>query len=144
MPIVHKQINIKVPVNKVFSYIENPRNEPEFLLSMTDVRDIKGSGEGTNFKWSYKMAGLKFDGETTIVKSIQDKEIIFKTKGGIESTWTYKFEPHKDATSLDLEIDYKVPVPVLGKLAEKLIHKRNERESDMALKIVKENLEEKK
>jgi uncharacterized membrane protein len=144
MPVIHKQMNVKAPVSKVFSYLEDPRNEPEYLLSLTDVRDIKGSGEGTNFKWSYKMAGLKFDGETTIVKYIQDREIIFKTKGGIESTWTWRLEPRKDDTFGDVTVEYMVPLPVLGKLAEKLIQKRNEREMDMGLKIMKENLEAKK
>ena len=144
MAIISKHIDIKAPVRKVFSYMENPMNEPDFLPSMIEVRDVKGSGGGTNYKWSYKMAGLRIEGEGTIVKYVQDKELVFKTKGGAESTWTYKFQPRKDGTSLDLNIDYSVPVPVLGKLAEKLFLKRNEREADLALINIKENLEAEK
>ena len=40
-----------------------------------------------------------------------------------------------------MEVDYTIPVPVLGKLAEKLVLKRNERESEMNLQNVKERLE---
>jgi uncharacterized membrane protein len=141
MPRIHKHIDIKVPVRKVFSYIENPMNDPDWIPSMIEVKDVNGSGAGTNFKWSWKMAGLRFNGESTFVEDIPDKELVVKSKGGIEATWTFKLEPHKDATSLDLDIDYSVPVPVLGKLAEKLILKRNEREADMGLMNLKERLE---
>jgi len=46
-------------------------------------------------------------------------------------------------TVLNLDIDYKIPVPVLGKLAEKVLMKRNERETEMGLANIKEKLENK-
>jgi uncharacterized membrane protein len=141
MPRIHKHIDIKAPVRKVFSYIENPTNDPDWMPSMIEVKDVTGTGEGTNFKWSWKMAGLRFNGESTFVEDIPDKELVVKSKGGIEATWTFKVEPRKDATSLDVDIDYSVPVPVLGKLAEKLLMKRNEREADLGLMNLKERLE---
>ena len=42
---------------------------------------------------------------------------------------------------LDSEIDYTIPVPVLGKLAEKLVLKRNERESNLNSQNIKERME---
>jgi uncharacterized membrane protein len=141
MPRIHKHIEIKAPVREVFSYIENPKNDPDWMPSMIEVMDIHGSGAGTNFKWSWKMAGFRFEGESTFVEDIPDKELVVKSKGGIEATWTFKVEPRKDATSLDVDIDYSVPIPVLGKLAEKLLMKRNEREADLGLLNLKERLE---
>ena len=41
-----------------------------------------------------------------------------------------------------IDIDYKVPIPVLGRLAEKVLAKRNERETDMNLMNLKERLEQ--
>ena len=141
MPRIHKHIDIKAPSTKVFDYLENPANDPEWMPSMIEVRDIHGSGEGTNFKWSWKMAGMRFDGESTFVEDIPDKELVVKSSGGIDATWTFRLEPRKSATSLDLDIDYSVPVPVLGRLAEKIILKRNEREADLGLLNLKERLE---
>ena len=40
-----------------------------------------------------------------------------------------------------VNVDYTIPVPVLGKLAEKLVLKRNERESDMNAQNIKEQME---
>jgi len=51
------------------------------------------------------------------------------------------FEPHENATILALDIDYKIPVPVLGKIAEKMLLKRNEREADTNLLNLKGKLE---
>jgi uncharacterized membrane protein len=86
---------------------------------------------------------MKFKGENTNIEDVPNKRIVIKSKGGIESTWTYNFESRGDATILDLDIDYKIPVPVLGKLAERVLLKRNEREADTNLMNLKERLEEK-
>ncbi len=37
--------------------------------------------------------------------------------------------------------DYTIPVPVLGKLAEQLVLKRNQREADLSMQNIKERLE---
>ena len=46
------------------------------------------------------------------------------------------------AESLDLEVEYTIPVPVLGKLAEKLVLKRNEQEADLWMQNIKDRLEQ--
>lgn len=140
---VHKSIDIKAPVGKVFSYIENPELDPEWMTNMVEVRDVSGKGQGTRFNWTWNMAGMKLKGESLNVEDIPDKRLVVKTTGGIESTWTFNFEPHENATTLDLDIDYKIPVPVLGKLAEKLVQKRNEREAETNLMNLKDRLESK-
>jgi hypothetical protein len=38
-------------------------------------------------------------------------------------------------------VEYTIPIPVLGKLAERLVLKRNEREASMWLENVKERME---
>jgi hypothetical protein len=40
-----------------------------------------------------------------------------------------------------VQIDYTIPVPVLGKLAEKLVLNRNERESEVNIQNIKDTLE---
>jgi hypothetical protein len=40
-----------------------------------------------------------------------------------------------------MNVDYTIPVPVLGKLAENLILKRNKREAVMWMENLKERLE---
>ena len=137
----HKSIEIKAPVDKVFSYIDDPNNGPEVITNLIEVKDVEGKGVGTHYKWTWKMAGMKFHGENTKTEDIPNKRIVLSGKGDIESTWTYSFESRGDATVLDLDIDYKIPVPVLGKMAEKVLLKRNEREGETNLMNLKERLE---
>jgi uncharacterized membrane protein len=141
MPKVHKSIDIKAPVKKVFSYLEDPRNEPDWMVSLMDVTNVEGKGVGTHFNWSYKMAGMRLNGEAERVEDIPEKRIVDKTKGGVESTWVFNFSSHGDTTTLDMDIDYSIPVPVIGKMAERLILKRNERESEQSILNIKENIE---
>jgi hypothetical protein len=66
-----------------------------------------------------------------------------RSKGGIVSTWTWTFEECECdvGTELTLVVDYTVPVPVLGRLAEALILRQNEREADLAMANLKGRLE---
>jgi len=72
---------------------------------------------------------------------VENERIVNKTKGGIESTFIYQYKPEGEGTRLSVEVDYKVPVPVLGKLAEALIVKLNEREAETTLANLKDRLE---
>jgi uncharacterized membrane protein len=140
---IHKSIEIHAPIKNVFDYIDDPAKDPEWMTSMIEVKDITGTGIGKRFKWTYKMGGMKFNGESTFKEEIPEKKITVESRGGVESTWSFNFESHQDATVLDLDIDYKIPVPVLGNFAERLLQKRNEREAEMSLLNIKDNLESK-
>ena len=87
------------------------------------------------------MAGVPLNGESTVTEHIPNERRVTDSKGGVLSTWTYTFEPHDGGTKLDIEIEYTIPVPVLGKLAEKLVLKRNEREADTAMENIKYKME---
>jgi hypothetical protein len=59
----------------------------------------------------------------------------------VSSTFGYAVEPHEKGTRLTLEIEYSIPVPVVGRLAEHVLLRRNVREFEMGLATVKEVLE---
>jgi uncharacterized membrane protein len=140
---VEKSIIINAPVEKVFSYMDDPMSNPEWLPGMIDVRDVVQTPNkvGTHFRWTYKMAGIRFEGETTTTEYIPNKRVVTQSKGGISSTWTFTYEPHEKGTKLTLSVDYSIPIPVLGKLAESLVLKQNEREANLAIANVKEKVE---
>lgn len=141
MPRIHKSVDIKAPVGKVFSYLEDPRNAPEWIHSMMEVKNVKGSGRGTHYNWAWKMAGMKLEGESENVEEKPNEKMVIKSKGKVESTWTFNFKSHGDMTHLDLDVDYKIPIPVLGKVAERFVLKQNEREAEMDIQNIKEKLE---
>jgi len=141
MPKIEKASTLNVPVEKVFSYITNPVNQLEWLPSITDVRDVSGQGKGQRFAWTYKMMGIHLKGKTEVIEHVANQRLTFKTTGGIASTWTWTFTGEPNKTRLNLIVEYTVPVPVLGKIAERLVLRQNERETDLAMANIKERLE---
>ena len=87
------------------------------------------------------MAGVLLKGESTTTEHIPNERIVMQSKGGVTSTWIFNFETHDGGTMMELDIEYTIPVPVLGKLAEKIVLKRNEREADLAMANIKEKME---
>jgi uncharacterized membrane protein len=136
-----KSIVIDAPPEAVAAYIDNPINMPEWLPSLIEVRDVSGGGVGQQFAWTYQMGGLRFEGESTVTEYVNCVRSVHESKGGIASTWTTTLEPRANGTELTIQIEYAIPVPVLGRLAEKLVVKRDARELEEALKNVKETVE---
>jgi len=138
---VERSIIINAPVEKVFSYISDPNSELESIPSITDIRDITGQGVGQRWGWSYKMMGISLKGGSEVIEYIPNQRLVHKSTGGIVSTWTYTFNPEAGGTRVNLVVDYTIPVPVLGKIAERLVLRQNEREADLAMTNIKERLE---
>jgi uncharacterized membrane protein len=138
---IERSITINAPVEKVFAYIDDPMSNPEWLPSLMEVRDVVGQGTGTHFRWTYKMVGLRLQGESTATEYIPNRRIVTQSKGGAVSTWTWTFEPHDGGAKANLVVEYTVPVPVLGKVAEALVLKQNEREIDLAMANIKARME---
>ena len=137
-----KTINIKAPVEKVFDYISEPTNLPEIWPSLVEIKDVqKLPSGGTRNRWVYKMAGILLEGTSEETEYVPNQRIVSKTKGGVESTQTWMFQPEAGGTKVTLEVEYTVPIPVLGKLAEAIIVKMNEHEGELILANLKARME---
>ena len=138
---LERSITINVAVEKVFNYITEAMNQIDWMPSMVAIKDVSGSGLGKSHRWTYKMAGILLEGESTFTEHTPNKRVVLESKGGVKSTFTFDFEPHNDGTMLKLVIEYNIPIPVLGKIGETILLKRNEREIDLAMNNIKEILE---
>jgi uncharacterized membrane protein len=137
-----KSITINAPVEKVFKYVEEPTNLPKFWPSMVEVSDVKRSEDQVKtFNWVYKMAGLKVDGNTEITEMIPNQKTVSVSTGGIPSTIVWNYAPEGQGTKVTVEAEYKVPGALLGKLAEPLVIKINEREAETLLDNLKTIME---
>ena len=113
----------------------------DFIPSMTDIRDVTGLGVGQKWGWTYKMMGLPLKGEAEVTEYIPNKRCVVKTTGGILSTWTLTFNAKARRTRLNLAVEYTIPVPILGKVSERLVLRLNQREVEFAIANLKERLE---
>jgi uncharacterized membrane protein len=137
-----KSITVNAPVEKVYEYISDPTNLPEIWPSLVEIKDVQRlPNGGTSTRWVYKMAGMRLEGTSEDIEYVANQRRVVKTKGGIDSTQTWMLQPEADGTRVTLEIEYTVPIPVLGKLAEAVIVKMNDREGDTMVENLKAMLE---
>ena len=135
-------IQIDAPVQKVFAFLNNPVNLPEIWPSFIEVRDVtRLSNGGTSFRYVYKMAGMRLKGTSEDVECVPNERTVNKSKGGIEATQVWTYQPEKGGTKFTWGLEYSVPVPLLGKLAEAVILKMNEREIHLVLANLKARME---
>ncbi|MBL7200461.1 MAG: SRPBCC family protein [Anaerolineae bacterium] len=139
---VVKSITIDAPVEKVFAYLGDPMNLPEFWPSMVEVTDVEPLPTGgSNFRWVYKMAGVRFEGATEQVEYVANQRTVSKNEGGVSSTITWAFEPTDGGTEVVFDADYTVHLPVLRRLAEAFLVKQNEHEAELLLANLKARME---
>jgi uncharacterized membrane protein len=139
---VEKTISINAPVEKVFDYLVEVTNLPEIWPSMVEVKDVEQAPSGgSNFGWVYKMAGMRFEGTSETTEFIANQRTVTKSKGGLESTITFTFQPEAGGAKITFEAEYTVPIPLLGKLAEAVIVKQNEGEAEELLANLKAKME---
>ena len=139
---VEKTITIDAPVEKVFSYVSVKTNLPDIWPSMVEAKDIQSlPNGGESFRWVYKMAGVKFEGTSEDSEFIVNQRIVSKTKGGIDSTVTWTFQPETEGTKVTFDAEYTVPIPLVGKIAEAIIVKQNNKEAELLLTNLKDRME---
>jgi uncharacterized membrane protein len=143
MATLSKFIEINAPVEKVYEYLSDPYNTPEFWPSFQEVQNVQDlSNGGHKFHWVYKMAGVRFEGDTEDIEVIPGKRTVSKSTGGIPSTFIWEFQPTENGgTIVTMNIDYSLPNQLLGRLAEPFLLKLNEREADTLLANLKARTE---
>ena len=137
-----KQIHIDAPVDKVFSFAIEPDNLIEIWPSLMNVDNIERSPtKGINWDWQYKMAGMSFHGHSETTEFVPNERVVTENKEGIPSICTWNYRAEDGGTMVDMTVEYTVPVPVLGKLAEKVVVKMNDNEMDTLLANLKAAME---
>jgi len=133
---------IKAPVDRIFAYAADPANQPDFWPSLLETTDIESLPEGGyRNAWVYKMGGMRFKGTTDTQEFVPNRRVVNVTKGGIPSVQTWTFEPEPGGTKVTFAAEYTVPIPLLGKMAEAVIVKMNQREAGTLLNNLKDRME---
>jgi hypothetical protein len=138
---LEKSVVIGAPVDVVFDYACEPTKMAEWIPSLVEIRDLIGTGAGQQFGWTYKYVGILFSGQTTVVEYVRNEVFVMQSIGAISSVWAMRFAPHAEGTMLTIDVEYNIPLPVLGKLAERLVLKRDTRTLGSALVNVQDALE---
>lgn len=132
---------IDAPIEKVFSYYADPRNQPEIWPSMIEVKDVEtdAGGHPKSFRWVYKMAGIHFSGSTEVTEFEPNRRAVMESTEGVESRFDLRFADKGGQTEVHEHVSYRIPIPLIGKIAERFLKKLNENE----LAVVHANLKAK-
>jgi uncharacterized membrane protein len=137
-----KSILINAPVEKIFDYMNDPTNMPEIWPSMVEVSNVKElPNGGVCFNFVYKMAGVRLEGVSEDTEWVRNQRTVSKSSGGIDAVATLIYEPTEAGTRVTVEDEYRVPIPVVGKLAESVITRMNEHEAEVLLANLKTRME---
>ncbi len=141
---IKKSITINAPIEKISGYLTEPANWPEFWPSMVECSGVQRSPDGayyTKSRWVYKMAGMRLEGESDTTEYVANQRITTQSKSGIENITRWILHAEGSGTNVTFEIEYTVPVPVMGKLAEAIIVKSNEHEAETLMANLKARME---
>ena len=128
-PSLKRSVEIDAPIDEVFAYYTEPNNMPEYWPSVVEVRDVQRDGDRpAKFAWTYKMAGVNFDGETRFTEYEPNRRVVMESSGGIKSTNVIEFSSDGNQTRIDEELSYEIPVPLVGRFAEGFLLKLNANE----------------
>ena len=134
-------ILIHAPPDEVFAYVDDPSALPTWLANMVEVRNVVGTGLGQQYEYTYKMAGLLLRGQNIVIEHVPNERGLHQVIGMISALWDYSVEPHEEGTVLNIEVEYSIPIPVLGRLAERIAVKQNARSFELSLLNVKDMME---
>ncbi len=140
---VKKSIDIHAPAEKIYDYVYGVVGLPEVWPSLEEVTDMKTLDDGKrSFDTTYKMAGMRLKVHNVTEVPEPCRKTVTRSSGGIEAVITWTFEPLSDgSTHVAFQTDYTVPVPVIGRLAEGIVHRMNDREAEVTLANLKIRME---
>ncbi len=134
MIVVDKEVMVDGPIEAVYSYVCDPSNLVKFWPSVIEVKDVQRlSNGGYSAHWVYKMAGMRLTGKGEYAEVVPNQYFVIETRGGVRGRMTWTFRSWEDTTKVTLTVEYTVPIPLLGELAEAIIVKMNDREADLIM-----------
>lgn len=135
---IEKQVVINAFLEKVFDYVYNPVNLPQIWDSLVEVKSVKLMPDGGySGDWLFKMGGIFLEGSGKYIDIVPRQWFAIETRGAVDSKILWTFWPQDGQTRVTLTINYSVPIPVLGRLAEMIIIKMNENQADLILTNLK-------
>ena len=139
---VEATVTIDAPVEKIYNYIHEMANLPEIWPSLVEITDMQRLPDGGfSNRFVYKMAGIRLEGTSQGIEDVPNQRIVSGTKGAVESTQTWLFKPEGAKTEATFKVEYTIPIPVLGKLAEAVVVKINQHEGQAIMANLKARME---
>ena len=134
---IEKSVEIKAPVEKVFSMCADIEGYTNFMEGAKEITKIND----TKYHWKMETAGRMVEFDTEAVEITENKKIAWKSIGDFKSTGFWTFSPSDEGASVTYVMDYEIP-GLMGKIFDKVtISKEMEKGMESSLQKLKEILE---
>jgi uncharacterized membrane protein len=114
---IQKNIDVAAPVEQVYRFWTNYVNFPRF---MTNVREVRDTGEGRSHWTVEGTAGVPVEWDAVITRYVPNEALAWKSVEGapFENAGFVRFEPNPDGTT---RVDVKLSCnPVAGEIGHAL------------------------
>jgi uncharacterized membrane protein len=138
---IQKNINIAAPLKDVYEFWCNFENFSGF---MSNVREVRDSGNGKTHWVVSGPAGVPVEWDAVITKQIPNELLAWKSVEGaaVESSGIIHFAPNEDGTTaVDIKLSYNPPVGAIGHVVAMLFGSDPKREMDQDLMRMKSFIE---
>ena len=139
---IRKTVTVDAPASRIYEFMTSPENLPEIWPSMIEVSNVKRDADGAHsFDWTYKMAGLRFQGRSETTEVVRNDHFVVKNDKGIPSTFRWAFSGENGQCRVTMECQYEIPSKLLEKLARPFVERQNEHEAGVVLQNLKARME---
>ncbi len=150
MPQVESHIEINAPLQEVWKLAQDVENYPRIMPDLEDVkvasREEQGGGNTrvvSEWKGRIKQLNRNINWTEEDIWNINDHSCHFWQLRGDFSEYggDYLFVQDGDKTRIDLQVNYRFDIPLLGALMQKVIQKLMQDNADNMLSALKSEAE---
>ena len=139
---ITRSTSVACPPERVFEVLANVERLPEFSAMTVDVRNGPGRPvqAGDRFDQVVKILGKELESEWRVVEVQPPSLLRFEgtATAGATATLTERLTPDGDGTRVELDVDYDLPLGVLGDAVDAVfLHSKNEEQAEEILSKLK-------
>lgn len=144
MPQVHAEVTIDQPIEEIFSYISDPRNESHWMPGATGISNVSDGPThvGTTYDSMVHFLGRRMDFAVEVTDLNQPTEYGYRSKhGALEAQRHFHLEPvNGGATQVRMELEAHSHHSVL-RFAEDVLLRAGRRHEQHSLENLRDILE---
>ncbi len=116
MPAIERTIRIKAGPGAVFDVISRVEDYPRYSAA---IRRISRIGPNT-YRWVVGIAGLELGWEAEIAGSRRPEHFAWRTRRGLDNSGAFDLRPVDGGTEVRFAMEYRLPNPLLDRIAHAL------------------------
>ena len=144
---ITESIEIKAPVDKVFAYVVNGENAPEWHLTVKEAKRIAGKvGKTSVMRYLVAVGRRRYEFETRVAEFEENKRYVDEMTKGPFKKYIHvgTFEKTDDGCRYIFDVDYELRWSFIGKIVARMVKSKVRKDVVKSLEKLKEILESRK